>query len=384
MGGRTYNPNLGRFMQADPIVQAPGNLQNYNRYSYVLNNPMSFTDPSGYFFKAVGKFVKRYWKPLVAAIATVITYGAASSWVAGWGATWGAAATASSAATLTWAGGAAAGAMAGFVGGAVATGSLRGAANGAFSGAVFGGIGSAGWGSEATLGAHALSGGVISDLQGGNFGHGFWTAGVMKGVGLVNTPGAGASIGQITSRTTLQAMVGGTISRVTGGKFANGAITSAIQYVVNSLSTAITDTWDDFAKGTSKFFSSLGKRVLGVAGALFGIDDTIKRNSYLHHYTTNEFKALIDESGYIMPGKSTGKIWLTPDVYNTGVDARAGLALDKTPNGYYKIPLTNIPPPSYIGTVIPDNGQLGGGREVIVTSPVSVKNAKWVNIPSGE
>ena len=40
MGGRTYNPILGRFMQADPFVQAPGNLQNYNRYSYVLNNPM--------------------------------------------------------------------------------------------------------------------------------------------------------------------------------------------------------------------------------------------------------------------------------------------------------------------------------------------------------
>ncbi len=49
MGGRTYNPHLGRFMQADPFVQAPKNLQNFNRYSYVLNNPMSYTDPSGYF-----------------------------------------------------------------------------------------------------------------------------------------------------------------------------------------------------------------------------------------------------------------------------------------------------------------------------------------------
>ncbi|MGI5309460.1 RHS repeat domain-containing protein [Rheinheimera sp. WS51] len=62
MGGRTYNPHLGRFMQADPFIQAPKNFQNYNRYSYVLNNPMSYTDPSGYFFKALGKFVKKYWK----------------------------------------------------------------------------------------------------------------------------------------------------------------------------------------------------------------------------------------------------------------------------------------------------------------------------------
>src|SRR5690606_6927932 len=57
MGGRTYNPVLGRFMQADPFIQAPGNLQSYNRYSYVLNNPMSMTDPSGYFFKWTAKKV---------------------------------------------------------------------------------------------------------------------------------------------------------------------------------------------------------------------------------------------------------------------------------------------------------------------------------------
>ncbi|OEY70582.1 hypothetical protein BI198_14165 [Rheinheimera salexigens] len=60
MGGRTYNPHLGRFMQADPFIQAPGNLQNYSRYSYVLNNPMSYTDPSGYnFFKSAYKSLSR-------------------------------------------------------------------------------------------------------------------------------------------------------------------------------------------------------------------------------------------------------------------------------------------------------------------------------------
>lgn len=55
MGGRTYNPVLGRFMQADPFIQAGANLQNYNRYSYVLNNPLSYTDPSGYLFKRLNK-----------------------------------------------------------------------------------------------------------------------------------------------------------------------------------------------------------------------------------------------------------------------------------------------------------------------------------------
>jgi len=35
-------------MQADPMVQAPENIQSLNRYSYVMNNPLNATDPSGY------------------------------------------------------------------------------------------------------------------------------------------------------------------------------------------------------------------------------------------------------------------------------------------------------------------------------------------------
>ena len=50
MNGRMYEPNLGRFISVDPYVQEPANLQNYNRYSYCLNNPLKYTDPSGEFF----------------------------------------------------------------------------------------------------------------------------------------------------------------------------------------------------------------------------------------------------------------------------------------------------------------------------------------------
>jgi RHS repeat-associated protein len=48
MNGRVYQPLLGRFISADPFVQDPFNSQSLNRYSYVFNNPLSFTDPSGF------------------------------------------------------------------------------------------------------------------------------------------------------------------------------------------------------------------------------------------------------------------------------------------------------------------------------------------------
>lgn len=48
MNGRVYDPELGRFLSADPLVQSPYNSQSYNRYSYVFNNPLSFTDPTGF------------------------------------------------------------------------------------------------------------------------------------------------------------------------------------------------------------------------------------------------------------------------------------------------------------------------------------------------
>ncbi len=60
MNGRVYDPSLGRFMQADPFIQAPAFSQSYNRYSYVLNNPLSFTDPSGY----ATLLSKRKWKKI--------------------------------------------------------------------------------------------------------------------------------------------------------------------------------------------------------------------------------------------------------------------------------------------------------------------------------
>jgi hypothetical protein len=47
MNGRVQDPILGRFVSADPGI--PGiSTQDFNRYSYVRNNPLSLTDPSGF------------------------------------------------------------------------------------------------------------------------------------------------------------------------------------------------------------------------------------------------------------------------------------------------------------------------------------------------
>lgn len=47
-GARYYDPELARFIQPDTIISDQFNPQTYNRYSYALNNPLRFTDPSGH------------------------------------------------------------------------------------------------------------------------------------------------------------------------------------------------------------------------------------------------------------------------------------------------------------------------------------------------
>ncbi|MGH2538561.1 MAG: RHS repeat-associated core domain-containing protein [Candidatus Promineifilaceae bacterium] len=48
MNARFYVPAVGRFASADALAPDPANPQQFNRYSYVLNSPLNFTDPTGY------------------------------------------------------------------------------------------------------------------------------------------------------------------------------------------------------------------------------------------------------------------------------------------------------------------------------------------------
>lgn len=72
MGGRVYDPEVGRFLSADPHIQSPLSSQSYNRYSYTLNNPLSLTDPSGYFFRSLFKALKKLFRKLNRIIRKVV------------------------------------------------------------------------------------------------------------------------------------------------------------------------------------------------------------------------------------------------------------------------------------------------------------------------
>ncbi|QOL26174.1 hypothetical protein LP316_02400 [Thalassotalea sp. LPB0316] len=206
MNGRIYDPTLGRFLQADPHIQAPTNSQSYNRYSYVLNNPLSYTDPSGYFFKKLAKAFGNLWQATVGnvlrAIAKVPILNAAVGFLA---------------CATGPIGCAAFGAASSFA----VTGSLKAALIGGFTAGIGGGHG------FLTAG---LVGGLASRIQGGNFGHGFWSAGIGALVG------GRIKTGNAYLNVAVSAVVGGTVSKLTGGKFGNGAQTWAF-------SAAIAQDW---------------------------------------------------------------------------------------------------------------------------------------------
>lgn len=50
MNGRLYDPLLRRFLNADENIQDPYNTQIYNKYGYVMNNPLIYNDINGEWF----------------------------------------------------------------------------------------------------------------------------------------------------------------------------------------------------------------------------------------------------------------------------------------------------------------------------------------------
>ena len=243
MNGRIYDPELGRFLSPDPVVQIPEYSQNFNRYSYVLNNPLNATDPSGFSFiskafSKIGSFIKENWRTIVSIVVAVALYFVLGPGVFGLP-------------HLGLAGaqlGAAVGAVSGAFNAAINGGDLgdvlRGAVVGGIQGWITGGI-LHGWTPETAgfnlataqhIAGHGVVGGAANEAMGGKFQDGFLSAAVSAGVsdfGMLGDPNA-TGAGAVASRTIKAGIVGGTTSVIGGGKFANGAWTASFQHLLNS------------------------------------------------------------------------------------------------------------------------------------------------------
>ena len=243
MNGRIYDPTLGRFLQADPVIQDTSTPQAWNAYTYVFNNPYRYTDPTG----MIG-VEERQW--LAMAVTIAATWYAPQVWGAAYAAAGGAAAGATAAAA----------ANAAVVGFTVATGAVAGGISGGSNGAVMGafsalafyGIGQAFSGMQGAAGtgflgsgftsgefaakvlAHGIAGGVMAELQGGKFGNGFVSAaGAELASPYIDSIGDGQT-SYAGVRVAVAALVGGTVSALTGGKFASGALAAAFGRAFNS------------------------------------------------------------------------------------------------------------------------------------------------------
>ena len=287
MGGRVFDPEVGRFMSADPHIQAPLNSQSLNRYSYTLNNPLSFTDPSGYFFssifkklkklfdkikkiikkvvetikkiakkignvvKKIGSYVKKYARVIVAVVVAVAivaaTGGAGGFFAAQLGS--------------TLAGNVAAGALAGAASGLITTGSLKGALEGAFFGAVTAGFAQWVGGANQAIGkigksiglgiktantlvkvaAHGVIGGLRSVVNGGKFLAGFVSGAVGKAFTLGSNFLSDVSGGNLVLKGLIVATAGGLAATLVGGEFAAGFIAAGVGFAANQVATTVRD-----------------------------------------------------------------------------------------------------------------------------------------------
>ncbi len=77
-------------------------------------------------------------------------------------------------------------------------------------------------------------------LHGGNFGHGFFSAGFTKWAGKTWNMDT-ESPHKVIGNSLRQAIIGGTASRITGNKFSNGAFTAALQYIVNEAGSQLSE-----------------------------------------------------------------------------------------------------------------------------------------------
>jgi RHS repeat-associated protein len=227
MNGRVYDPLLARFGTPDPTTESPFSTQGWNRYSYVGNSPVNFTDPSGYcfmgcfwqpIFRDVQNLLRQF--PIIGNILTI----AAAAWC-------GPAAPlcAGIAATITSM--AVAGITSGKLGVALRAGFVTAVtAFAMFEVGEFTSHGDLKFGSDIHLeniAGHALVGCASAVANRGRCGSGALSGATGSFAGPLL-----AGLG-FESKLIATSVLGGLASVAGGGKFANGAITAAFGYLFN-------------------------------------------------------------------------------------------------------------------------------------------------------
>jgi RHS repeat-associated protein len=238
MNGRVYDPLVGRMMSPDPTVPDALNAQAWNRYSYVGNDPLTFTDPSGYswlssFFHSIGNAVSSLFQrvPILRAVVQIAV--AALLSFTGVGVV---VAAAASAAIVN-------GLSGGNLGTMLRAGAIAGATAFAFDtvGTLTLGpahatptIGSDAY--FANVAGHAGVGCLTSVASGGSCQNGALSAAAGAASSpLVNVafPDPHGNSGDFIGATAATGIVGGLASVAGGGKFENGAVTAAFGYLFN-------------------------------------------------------------------------------------------------------------------------------------------------------
>ena len=280
MNGRIYDPTIGRFLSADPQVQFPQENQSYNRYSYVMNNPMRFTDPSGYgIFDSIeaelGRFESSFRGELrdpssgLSVVLNAVVYIGSVYGCNAW-----AAACIGAGTALISRGQGASDEDAALAGAVAAVSYSIG------NSSLYGTSGYAAAGRIVTVGAIS---GSYAAYQGGDFGRAFAASVVSAASGqAIGRSGVNPWAGTLAS-----AVVGGTVSEITGGKFVNGAVTAAFAYAI-SYSNAARRANRDYQAGKMDGDMSITERK-----AIRNVERA--RASFRRFLVKSEYSELLDQ-----------------------------------------------------------------------------------------